>query len=125
MVEVLKSMEIVEIPERGGVLAVDLERVERLVTASVARCLEHRQRAVGKSHQNSARVIYPDRFDLAGQVVFALLDEGFGHRRDFADRAVEPQRRVDAVRQEIAGNAAAGHVDVEPPKPFPTLRQIL
>src|SRR5262245_60395489 len=46
MVEPLEPVEIVEIPSRRGVLAVDLERVERLVPARVPRRLEERERSV-------------------------------------------------------------------------------
>ena len=35
------------------------------------------------------------------------------------DRAVEPERRVDAVGEQVAGDAAAGRRDVEPPGPAP------
>ena len=46
----------------------------------------------------------------------ALLDEGFGHAADRVDAAVEPHRRIDAVRQQVAGDAAAGNADIEPPE---------
>ena len=45
--------------------------------------------------------------------------------RHFGDRPVQPQRRVDVVREQIAGDAAAGDGDVEPPQPFAALRQVL
>ena len=67
----------------------------------------------------------PDRLDLAGEVVLAFLDERFGHRRHFGDRPVQPHRGVDVVREQIAGDAAAGDRDVEAPEPFAALRQIL
>ena len=66
----------------------------------------------------------PTGSTLAGQRVLPLLDEGLGHRGDFGDRAVQPERGVDAVRQQIAGDAAAGDVDVQPPQPFAALRQV-
>ena len=109
MIEPLQAMQIVQIPRGRGVLAVDLERVERLVAACVARRLERRQRAVAEPREESARIVDPDRLDLAGQVVLALLDERLGHRRHAVDRTVQPHGRVDAVRQQIAGHAAAGH----------------
>ena len=40
------------------------------------------------------------------------------------DAAVEPDGRVDAVGEQIAGDAAAGRRHVEPPKPRAALRQI-
>ena len=66
----------------------------------------------------------PTALDLAGEVVLALLDERLGHGRDFGDRAVQPQRRVDVVREQIAGHAAARDGDVEAPEPFAALRQV-
>ena len=125
VIEVLDAMQIVQIPERRRVLAVDLERVERLVPARVARRFERRERSVLEAAQERARVVDADRLDLAGQVVLALLDEGLGHRRDLGDRTVQPQRRVDVVRQQVAGDAAARDVDVETPESFAALRQIL
>ena len=43
----------------------------------------------------------------------------------FADRAVQPERGVDAVREQIAGDAAAGDADVEAPQALAALRQVL
>ena len=117
-------MEIVEIPARGRALAVDLERVERLVPARVARRLEERERSVLKPSHERARIVDADRLDLAGEIVLALLDEGLGHRRHRRERSVQPQRRVDAVREQIAGDAAAGDGGVEAPEPLADLRQI-
>ena len=84
MIEPLQAMQIVQVPARRRVLAVDLERVERLVAARVARRLEQRQRSVLEPAQERARIVDPDRLDLSGQRVRALLDEGLGHRGDFA-----------------------------------------
>ena len=66
----------------------------------------------------------PDRLDLAGQVVLPLLDERLGHGGDGVDRAVEPEGRVDAVGQQVAGDARAGRGDVEPPEPRAPLGQV-
>ena len=105
-------------------LAVDLERVERLVPARVARRLEGRERSVLEPGQKRARIVDADRLHLAGQVVLALLDERLGHRGHFRDRTVQPHRGIDVVREEIAGDAAARDRDVEPPQPFAALRQV-
>jgi hypothetical protein len=40
IVEVLEPMQVVQIPRRGGALAVDLQREESLVSARVARGLK-------------------------------------------------------------------------------------
>ena len=125
VIEVLDAMQIVQVPERRRVLAVDLERVERLVPARVARRLERRERTVLEPAEKRARVVDADRLHLAGQRVLALLDERFGHRGHLRDRPVQPQRRVDVVREQIAGDAAARDRDVEAPQPLAALRQIL
>ncbi len=124
VVEILQPVQVVQVPEDRGVLAVDLERVERLVAAGVARRLEGGQRAVVEARQERAGVVDADLLDLAGQIVLALLDEGFGHGGDFVDAAVEPHGGVDAVRQQVAGDAAAGDADVEPPQALAALRQV-
>ena len=61
---------------------------------------------------------------LPGEVVLALLDERLGHGRDVVDAAVEPEGRVDAVGEQVAGDAAAGRVHIEPPQPGAALRQV-
>jgi hypothetical protein len=95
------------------------------VPARVTRRLEHRERAILETAEECARVIDSHGLDLPGQVVLAFLDEGLGHRRDLGDRAVEPERRVDVVRQKVAGDAAARDGDVETPESLAALRQIL
>ena len=82
VVEVLKAVQVVQVPGDRGVLAVDLERVERLVAAGVAGRFEDRERAVVEAAEEGTGIVDPDRLDLAGQGVLALLDEGLGHRRD-------------------------------------------
>ena len=90
-------------------LAVDLERVQRLVPSRVAGGLERGERAVAEPRQEGARIVDADRLDLPSQVVLARLDERLGHRRDLVDRPIEPQRRIDTVREQIARHAAARH----------------
>ena len=109
VIEILQPVQVVQVPGDRGVLAVDLERVERLVAARVAGRLESGQRAVGEARQEQAGVVDPDRLDLAGQGVLPLLDEGLGRRGDVVDAAVEPHRGVDAMGQQVAGHAAAGN----------------
>ena len=116
VVEVLEPVEVVEVPLQRGLLAVDLEGVERLVAAGVAGRLEEAERAVLEPAEERAGVVDLDRLDLAGQVVLALLDERLGHGGDGGDGAVEPEGRVDAVGQQVAGDARAGGRGVEPPE---------
>ena len=65
MIEVLQPMQVVQVPHDRRVLAVDLERVQRLVSARVARRLEGGERAVVEARQEQAGVVDPDRLDLA------------------------------------------------------------
>ena len=95
------------------------------MSAGVSRRLEHRQRSVLESRQHRAGIVDPDRLDLAREIVLPFLDEGLRHRGDFRDRAVQPQRGVDAMREQIARHAAAGDLHIEPPEPFAALRQLL
>ena len=57
VIEPLEAMKIMQIPDGGGFFAVDFERVERLVTAGVARGFERGQRAVGEAAEEEAGVI--------------------------------------------------------------------
>ena len=116
VIEVLEAVQVVQVPEDGGVFAVDLEGVERLVAAGVAGGFERGQRAVVEAGQEGAGVVDADLLDLAGEVVLAFLDERLGHGVDRVDAAVEPHGGVDAVGQQVAGHAAAGHLDVQPPE---------
>ena len=73
MIEKLNAMQVVQIPHRGRVLAIDFERVERLVSARVTSRFERRQRSVLEAAQKRARIVDADRFHLPGQIVLALL----------------------------------------------------
>ena len=72
MVEILQPVQIVQIPDDRCVFAVDLERVERLVSPRVSRRFERRQRAVTETARNRLASSI-DRLRFAGQIVFALL----------------------------------------------------
>ena len=67
----------------------------------------------------------PTLLGLAGDIVMAFLDEGLGHAGDFRDAAVEPHGGVDAVGEQVAGDAAAGHADVKPPQALAALGEVL
>ncbi len=124
MIEVLKAVEIVEIPHDRGVFAIYLQSIKRLVAARVSRRLEVGERAVAEARQESAGIVDPNLLDLASDGVVALLDESFGHARYAVDAAVEPQSRVDAVSEQITGDAASRHADVEPPQTRTALRKV-
>jgi len=106
------------------VLAIDFERVQRLVSASIPRRLEQSERAVVEVAQERTSIVDADFLDLARCGVRSFLDEGLGHRRDVGDSAVEPDRRVDAVRQQVARYAAAGRRDVQSPQPVAASRPV-
>src|SRR5713226_668169 len=115
MIKIVEAMQIVQVPGYRGMLAVDLKGVESLMAAGIARGFEDRQRAVLESCQKGAGVVDADFFHFARQIVLAFLDKGFGHGVHRSDAAVEPESRVDAVSEEVAGDAAAGGRDVQPP----------
>ena len=124
VVEVLQAMQVVQIPTHAGMFAVDFERVERLVAASITRRFEQSERTVVRNGTGSAGIIDPDRLLLASFGVHAFFDKGFGHGRDIFDRAVEPQGGVDAVGQQVAGHTAAGRLGIQSPSRRATLRYI-
>src|SRR5262245_30766406 len=86
VIEVLDPMQIVKVPERGRVLAVDLERVERLVSARIPRGFERRERSILEAREKRTRVVDADGLQLASETMRALLDERLGHRTHFHDR---------------------------------------
>ena len=55
--------------------------------------------------------------------MLALLDERLGHGVDRIEPAVQPESRVDAMGEQIAGDAAARRRHVEPPQRRAALRQ--
>src|SRR5271167_3102441 len=97
-----------KIPEYGGLFAVDLESVERLMAARVTSCFEGGKRAVLEARQEGAGIVDAHFLHLAGEAVGAFLDESLRHGGDLIDMAIEPERCVDAVREQIARHAASG-----------------
>src|SRR5437899_1569706 len=73
VVEILEPVHVVQVPGNRGVFAVDLERVQRFVTAGVTGGLEGGQRAVAEAGQERTGVIDADLLHLAGEVVLAFL----------------------------------------------------
>ena len=71
-----------------------------------------------------AGVVDGDGLLLAGQLVFAFLDEGLGHGGDLVDTAVEPHRGIDAVREQVACDARARRLRIQTPQRRAALRQI-
>src|SRR6478672_11244614 len=106
MVEIFEAMKVVEIPDDRCLLAVDLKCIKSLVAARIPGGFEGCQRAVAKTRQERAGVIDAYRLFLAGEIVFAGLDEGFRHRRNFFNRSVQPKRGIDIMREKVAGDAA-------------------
>src|SRR5688500_5608472 len=104
-----------QVPEDGGVLAIDLEGIESFVTARIARRFEGRQRTIFEARQKRTRVIDANLFDLAGKLVRTLFNEGFSHGADLIDAAVEPNGSVDAMREQIACDAGAGGLNIQTP----------
>src|SRR6185295_13000728 len=92
--------------------------------AGVAGGLEQAERAVVEVAVEEARVVDADLLDLAGEVVFALLDEGLGHGAHVLDPTVEPERGVDAVCEQVARDTGTGDFDVEAPEAGAALREL-
>ena len=115
MLEVFQAPQIVEVPADRGVLAVDLEGVQGLVASGVAGRFEVAQRTVSEAAEEGARVVDADGLALAGLGVDAFLDERFGHRRDVSNTTVQPDRRVDAMRQQVAGHTGARFLGIKTP----------
>ena len=82
------------------------------------------ERAVVEAARNALASSMPTGSTLPVRLCLRSLMKVSVIARDFGDRAVQPHRGVDAVRQQIAGDAAAGHGDVEPPQAFAALRQV-
>src|SRR6185437_17154656 len=78
MIEKGKAMQVVQVPGDRSVLAIDFERIKRLVAARVAGRLKGCQRAVAEAREKGAGVVDLHLFDLAAHRMRALLDEGVG-----------------------------------------------
>ena len=113
-----------KVPLEGLLLAVDLERVERLVAAGVAGGFELRDRAVLEAAEEDRGVVDGDGLLLARGGVDALLDERLGDRGDLGDVTVDPAGRVDAVREQVARHAGTGGGGVEAPETRAALGQL-
>ena len=124
VVEVVETVEVVEVPLEGLMFAVDLEGVERLVAASVAGGFELRDRTVLEAAEENRGVVDGDGLLLARGGVDAFLDERLGHRGDLGDVTVDPASRVDAVRKQVARHAGTSGSGVEAPETRAALRQL-
>src|ERR1700733_1719003 len=75
MIVVLQPVQVVQVPGNRSMFAVDLERVESLVPAGIARSLKSSQRSVLKARQEQTGIVDSYRFRLARQVVLPALDK--------------------------------------------------
>ena len=113
-----------EIPLQAHVLAVDLEGVERLVAAGIPCAFEEAERSVLEVAEEGAGIVDAHLLDLAGELVLPFLHERLGHRGDVGNLSIKPDRRVDAVGEQVARHTRAGGGGVEPPKGRAPLRQV-
>src|SRR5262245_53749492 len=124
MIEVFEPVQVMQIPLDRRLLSVDLECVKRLVPSGVASGFKQAERSVRKPAEKRARVIDSDRLDLTRKRMSSLLNKCFGHCGDVSDAAIQPDRGVDAMREQVTGNAAAGGLHVEPPETGAALREV-
>ena len=109
VVEVLQAVQVVQVPDDRGVLAVDLERVERLVAAGVAGRFEHGRASRSSKRQRNAQASSMPTFStLPVRLCLRSLTNVSVIAVTLLIGAVEPEGRVDAVGQQVAGDAAAG-----------------
>ncbi len=116
VLEKLQVLGLLEVEVEAAVGAVQLEGVVVLAAAGVAGGFEGAQGAVSELGEEHAGVVDADGLHLAGDGVLALLDEGLRPGGDAGDGAVEPHGGVDGVGQQVAGDAGAGHFDIEAPE---------
>src|SRR5437867_1579666 len=99
LLKVFEPLHVLQIPLDRRLLTIDLERVQCLVPPGIARGLEEAERSIREAAQECTGVIDSDLFDFARERMLTLLDECFGHRAHGLDSTVEPDGRVNAVRQ--------------------------
>ncbi len=87
-----------QIPTDGGMFPIDLERVEGLVSAGIARGFKKPQRTVVKVAMKNTGIVNSYRLLFARIRMHTLLYKGLGHRRYILDSTVYPHGRIDAVR---------------------------
>src|SRR5450631_3050550 len=66
MIEELDAMQIVQVPLGGCILAVDFERVKRLMPARVAGGLKGCERSIFEAGEKRAGIVDTDGLKLAG-----------------------------------------------------------
>jgi len=116
VVEIAEVVEIVKIPSERFLFAVDFEGVQRFVAAGVTSGFEDGERAVFKPGEEGAGIVDGDRVFGTGFGMDALFDEGFGHRGNGNDFAVDPAGGVDAVSKKVTGYAGACGCCIEAPE---------
>ena len=124
VIENLEAMQVVQVPLEAHVLAIHLEGVESLMAAGITGGLKETQRTVVEVAHEGARVIDAHLLDLAGQGVLALFDKRLGHGADILNTAIEPHGRIDAVRQQVAGDTRTRGLHIQTPQGRPALRQV-
>ena len=106
-------------------MTIDFKSLECLVTAGVAGGFEDGGGAVFETGEEGAGVVDGDGVPLAGFLVNAFLDEGFGHGGDADNVAIDPAGAVDVVGEKVAGDAGAGCRCVKTPEGFAALGEFL
>ena len=124
VIEILQPVQVMQIPRGRRLLAVHLNGKERLMPARIARSLERGHRSVGEAAQERGRIINANRLNFAGKVVLPFFHERLRHGCYLGDGPVQPQRHIDVVGEQVAGDAAARYGDIQTPQSLTALRQV-
>ena len=94
------------------------------MAAGVTRRFKQAQRTVGEVTKERTRVVDANGFHLSSLSVHAFFHKCLSHRSDVFDRAVQPNSRIDAMREQVAGYAATGSFHVQTPGSRAALRDV-
>ena len=90
----------------------------------ITRRLKGRQRSVGKPRQKSTCVVDLHFLHFPTQLMLPLFHKSLGHRTDIFNIPIQPDRGVDAMRQQIPRHPTPRRLRIQSPKPRSTLRKV-
>ena len=107
VIKIFQTGQVMQVPTDGGMLPIDLKRVEGLVSAGIARRFKKPKGAVVKMAMKNTSIVNPYRLLFARIRMDTLLHKGLGHRGNILDSSINPHGGIDAVRQQIPSNSGA------------------